>query len=35
MSPLLKKQGEAYITLILEAEVEATGPPAALYEIAL
>ena len=35
MNPLLKKQGEAYIGLILKAEVEATGPPAAPYEIAL
>ena len=29
-SPSLKKQEEAYISLILEAEIEATDPPAIL-----
>ena len=35
MSPSLKKQGEAYISRILEAEIEATDPPATPYKIAL
>ena len=34
-SPSLKKQEETYISRILEAEIEATDPPATLYEIAL
>ena len=34
-SPSLKKQEEAYISQILEAEIEATDPPDTLYKIAL
>ena len=34
-SPSLKKQEEAYISQILEAEIEVTDPPATPYKIAL
>ena len=34
-SPSLKKQEEAYISRILEAEIEAPDPPATPYKIAL